>query len=136
MSETAARAARELSALSRGIGDVHRAISRRVFGALGPMAAPVRPCTTRSRAASTAPGAAPAADRARSAAGALGDGAGGAQRADRRAGHAAARGLGETESAWGAPSCALLDDSASVGFKVATGLALGGTHHFALRNHP
>jgi pimeloyl-ACP methyl ester carboxylesterase len=42
MSETAALAARELSALSRGIGDVHRAISGRVFGALGPVAAPVR----------------------------------------------------------------------------------------------
>ena len=35
-------AARELSALPRGIGDVHGAISGRVFGALGPAAAPVR----------------------------------------------------------------------------------------------
>ena len=35
-------AARELSALPRGIGDIHRAISGRVFGALGPSAAPVR----------------------------------------------------------------------------------------------
>jgi pimeloyl-ACP methyl ester carboxylesterase len=35
-------AARELSALPRGIGEIHRAISGRVFGALGPAAAPVR----------------------------------------------------------------------------------------------
>jgi pimeloyl-ACP methyl ester carboxylesterase len=35
-------AAQELSAASRGIGDVHHAISGRVFGALGPAAAPVR----------------------------------------------------------------------------------------------
>ena len=33
---------RELSALPRGIGDVHGAIAGRVFGALGPSAAPVR----------------------------------------------------------------------------------------------
>ncbi len=35
-------AARELSALPRGIGEIHRAISARVFTALGPPAAPVR----------------------------------------------------------------------------------------------
>ena len=35
-------AARELSSLTGGIGDIHRAISGRVFGALGPAAAPVR----------------------------------------------------------------------------------------------
>src|SRR5215207_9986720 len=32
----------ELSALPRGIGDIHSAIADRVFGALGPSAAPVR----------------------------------------------------------------------------------------------
>src|SRR3954454_9635884 len=32
----------ELSALPRGIGDVHAAIADRVFGALGPSAEPVR----------------------------------------------------------------------------------------------
>jgi pimeloyl-ACP methyl ester carboxylesterase len=45
MSEAAALrdlAARELSSLPRGIGDMHHAISGRVFGALGPVAAPVR----------------------------------------------------------------------------------------------
>jgi pimeloyl-ACP methyl ester carboxylesterase len=35
-------AAREISALPRGIGDIHLSISGRVFGALGPSAAPVR----------------------------------------------------------------------------------------------
>ena len=35
-------AARELASLPRGIGEIHRAISGRVFSALGPAAAPVR----------------------------------------------------------------------------------------------
>jgi pimeloyl-ACP methyl ester carboxylesterase len=35
-------AAQELSSLPRGIGDIHGAIADRVFGALGPSAAPVR----------------------------------------------------------------------------------------------
>jgi pimeloyl-ACP methyl ester carboxylesterase len=35
-------AAHELSALPRGIGDVHRAISGRVFAAIGPVSAPAR----------------------------------------------------------------------------------------------
>ena len=35
-------ATEELSALPRGIGDIHAAISGRVFRALGPSAAPVR----------------------------------------------------------------------------------------------
>jgi pimeloyl-ACP methyl ester carboxylesterase len=42
MSALGRLAASELAALPRGIGDVHDAISSRVFGALGPIGAPVR----------------------------------------------------------------------------------------------
>src|SRR4051812_36679015 len=42
MSELGRLAARELSSLPRGIGEVHAAISARVFRAVGPVGAPVR----------------------------------------------------------------------------------------------
>src|SRR3954447_16090835 len=42
MSELGRLAARELSSLPRGIGEVHDAISARVFRAVGPVGAPVR----------------------------------------------------------------------------------------------
>ena len=43
----------ELGRATGGIGDVHRAIADRAFGAVGPQARPSRARTTRSRAAST-----------------------------------------------------------------------------------
>ena len=42
MSALSKLAGRELAGLTRGIGDVHLAISGRVFRTLGPSAAPVR----------------------------------------------------------------------------------------------